>query len=161
MCLPRSKVWRHGSRTGGIRYRCRPKPCRGKRFSPRLGSFLIPGQPLPRITSASGKRMPVKGVIVLYLQVWDLRTRVRFYAVTGLGVPCILRCNFIDLHIRSIHPKERQVELREGGPVAISTATRLSGTASAVYREHMPYTKIRIARRTVIPPSTEAHIEVT
>lgn len=124
-------------------------------------SLLIPGQPLPRITNASGKRMPVKGVIVLYLQVGDLRTRVRFYVVPGLGVPCILGCNFIDLHVRSIHPKERRVELREGGPVAISTDTRLSGTASAVCREPTPSRKIRIARRTVIPPRTEAHIEVT
>jgi hypothetical protein len=50
-------------------------------------SLLIPGQPLHRITNASGKRMPAKGVIVLYLQVGDLRTRVRFYVVPGMGVP--------------------------------------------------------------------------
>jgi hypothetical protein len=87
-------------------------------------SLLIPGQPLPRITNASGKRNPVKGVIVLYLQVGDLRIRVLFYVVPGLCVPCIPGCNFIDLHVRSIHPKERLVELREGGPVAISTDTR-------------------------------------
>ena len=82
-------------------------------------SLLVPDQPLPRITNASGKRMPVKGVIVLYIQVGGLRTRVRFYVVPGLGVPCILGCNFIDIHVRSIHPKERRVELREGGPIAI------------------------------------------
>jgi hypothetical protein len=56
-------------------------------------SLLVSDQPLPRITNASGKRMPVKGVIVLYLQVGDLRTRVRFYVVPGLGVSCILGCN--------------------------------------------------------------------
>ena len=67
--------------------------------------ILIPSQPLPRITNASGKRMPVRGVVLLHLQVGDLRTRVRFYVVPGLGVPCILGCNFIDIHVRSIHPK--------------------------------------------------------
>ena len=55
--------------------------------------ILIPSQPLPRITNASGKRMPVRGVVLLHLQVGDLRTRVRFYVVPGLGVPCILGCN--------------------------------------------------------------------
>jgi Aspartyl protease len=92
-------------------------------------SLLVPNQPLPRITNASGKRMPVRGVIVLHTQVGDLRTRVRFYVVPGLGVPCILGCNFIDLHVRSIHPKERRVDLREGGPIAISTDARLSESA--------------------------------
>ena len=123
--------------------------------------ILIPSQPLPRITNASGKRMPVRGVVLLHLQVGDLRTRVRFYVVPGLGVPCILGCNFIDIHVRSIHPKERRVDLREGGSVAISTDTRFDGTTSAVSREPTPSQKIRLARRTVIPPRTESHIEVT
>jgi hypothetical protein len=60
--------------------------------------FLIPNQPLPRINNASGKRIPVRGVITLYVQVGDLVTRVRFYIVPGLGTPCILGCNFINLH---------------------------------------------------------------
>jgi hypothetical protein len=75
---------------------------------------LIPNQPLPQITNASGKRMPVKGVIILILQVGNLVRRVRFYVTPGLGVPCILGCNFINLHVRSIHPKERRIDLIEG-----------------------------------------------
>jgi hypothetical protein len=47
--------------------------------------FLIPNQPLPRINNSSGKRMPVRGVITLYVQVGDLATRVRFCVVPGLG----------------------------------------------------------------------------
>jgi Retroviral aspartyl protease len=123
--------------------------------------IIIPSQPLLRITNASDKRMPVRGVVLLHLQVGDLRTRVRFYVVPGLGVPCILGCNFIDLHVRIINPKERRVDLREGGSVAISTETRFDGTASAVSREPTPSRKIRLARLTVIPPRTESHIEVT
>jgi hypothetical protein len=96
--------------------------------------------------------MPVRGVVVLHLQVGDLRTRVRFYVAPGLGVPCILGCNLIDLHVRSIHPKERRVDLPVGGSVAIFTDTRFDGTASAVSREPTPSRKNRLARRTVIPP---------
>jgi hypothetical protein len=40
--------------------------------------FLIWNQPLPSINNASGKRMPIRGVITLYVQVGDLITRVRF-----------------------------------------------------------------------------------
>jgi hypothetical protein len=64
--------------------------------------FLIPNQPLHRINNAGGKRMPVRGAITLYVQVGDLITRVRFYVVPGLGTPCILGCNFINLHVRSV-----------------------------------------------------------
>jgi hypothetical protein len=114
--------------------------------------ILIPSQPLPRITNASGKQMPVPGVSLLHLQVIDLRTRVRFYVVPGLGVPCTLGCNFIDLHVRSIYPKERWVDLREGGSLAISTDTRFHGTALEVSREPAPSRNIHLARRTVISP---------
>jgi hypothetical protein len=113
--------------------------------------ILIPSQPLPRIINASGKRIPVRGVVLLHLQVGDLRTqvgdlrtRVRFYVVPGLGVPCILGCKFIDLHVRSIHPKERRVDVRKGGLVAISTDTRFDVTESAVSREPTPSRKIRL-----------------
>jgi hypothetical protein len=123
--------------------------------------ILILSQQLPRITNAIGKRMPVWVVVLLHLQVGDLRTRVRFYLVLGLGLPCILVCNFIDLHVRSIHPKERRVDLREGGSVAISNETRFDGTASAVSREPTPSRKNRLARRNFIPPRTESLFEVT
>jgi hypothetical protein len=105
--------------------------------------------------------MPVKGVIILHVQVGDLRTRVRFYVVPGLGVPCILGCNFIDLHVRSIHPKEKRVDLREGGSVDITTDTRLSSVASTSIREPNLSRKVRLARLTTIPARSEAHIEVT
>jgi hypothetical protein len=45
--------------------------------------------------------------------------------------------------------------------VAISTDTRFDGTASAVSREPTRSRKIRLARRNVILPRTESHIEVT
>jgi hypothetical protein len=123
--------------------------------------FLIPNQPLPRINNASGKRMPVRGVITLYVQVGDLVTRVRFYVVRGLVTPCILGCNFINLHVRSIHPKERKVDLNEGGSVAITSEIDAENAASAQIREQTASTKARLSRKTVITPRCEAHVEVT
>jgi hypothetical protein len=123
-------------------------------------NFLVPNQLLPRINNASGKRMPVRGVIVLYVQVGDLLTRVRFYVFPGLGTPCILG-NFINLHVRSIHPKERRVDLNEGGSVAISSGIGGNNAASAQTREPSASMKVRLSRRTVIPARCEAHVEVT
>jgi hypothetical protein len=123
--------------------------------------FLIPNQPLPRINDASGKRMPVRGVITLYVQVGDLVTRVRFYVVPGLGTHCILGCNFINLHVRSIHPKERRVDLNEGGSVAITSGIDAENAASAKIREPAASTKVRLSRKTAISPRCEAHVEVT
>jgi hypothetical protein len=52
--------------------------------------FRIPGLPLPRITNASGRRIPARGVVQLYVQMGDAIKRVRFYVTPGLAVPCIL-----------------------------------------------------------------------
>jgi hypothetical protein len=123
--------------------------------------FLIPNQPLPRNNNASGKRMPVRGVITLYVHVGVLVRRVRFYVVPVLGTPCILGCNFINLHVRSIHPKERRVDLNEGGSVAITSGIDAENAASAQIREPTASTKVRLSRKTVIPPRCEAHVEVT
>lgn len=123
--------------------------------------LLIPNLPLPRITNASGKRMPVKGVITLFVQVGNLVRRVRFYVTPGLGVPCILGCNFINLHVRSIHPKERRIDLIEGGSVAISTGAGACQISGKEPRTPTASPKVRLARKTVIPARCEMHVEVT
>jgi hypothetical protein len=82
--------------------------------------LLIQDVALPLITNASGRRMPSGGLIVLYVQVGGLLKRIRFYVTPGLEVPYIFGCGFINLHVKTIHPKERRVELTEGGSVAIS-----------------------------------------
>ena len=122
--------------------------------------MLLPNVVLPRITNASGRRMAARGVIILHLQVGDLLKRVRFYVTPGLGVPCILGCAFINLYVRSIHPKERRVDLNEGGSVAISSGLSACQVISSE-REFTPSTKVRMAHRTVVPARCEAHIEVT
>jgi hypothetical protein len=78
-------------------------------------NMLLPDVAFPRITNASGRRIPARGVLILCVQVGNLLKRVRFYVTPGLGVPCILGCTFINLHVKSIHPKEWRVDLNEGG----------------------------------------------
>jgi hypothetical protein len=82
--------------------------------------YRIPGLPFPRIINASGRRIPARGVVQLHVQVGGLVRRVRFYVSPGLAVPCILGCNFINLHLKAILPKEQKVLLQEGGTVSIS-----------------------------------------
>jgi hypothetical protein len=123
--------------------------------------ILIPNKLLPRITNAGGIRMPVKGMITLFVQVGKLVRRFRFYVTPALGVPCILGCNFINLHVRSIHPKKRRIDLIEGAPVAISTGAGECQTSEKEPRVPTASLKFRLARKTMIPARSEMHVEVT
>jgi hypothetical protein len=123
-------------------------------------NILLPDVALPRITNESGRRMPARGVLILYVQVGNLLKRVRFHVTPGLGVPCILGCNFINLHVKSIHPKERRVDLNEGGSIAITSGVSAC-QAITTTRECLPSNKVRIAQRIVIPARSEAHVDVT
>jgi hypothetical protein len=60
-----------------------------------------------------------------------------------------------------MHPKERSVDLNEGDYVAISSGIDAENDASAQIREQNASTKVRLSRKTVIPPRCEAHVEVT
>jgi hypothetical protein len=123
----------------------------------------IPGLPLPQITNASGRRIPARCVVQLYVQIGDAIKRVRFYVTPGLAVPCILGCNFINLHVKSILPKEQKVILQERGTVAIAPGigneecgtTGFSGT-----RSPPPQSKLRLAKKLMLPPRCEAHVMV-
>jgi hypothetical protein len=122
--------------------------------------LLIPNLPLPRITNASGKRMPLKGVITLFVKVGTL-VRRRLYVTRGLGVPCILGCNFINLHVRSIHPKERRIDLIEGGRWPFSRGRVRATYPGRNFEPQRPHPKVRLARKTVVPARSEMHVEVT
>jgi hypothetical protein len=126
-----------------------------------LERLLIQDFILSRITNASGRRMAARGVVVLYVQAGGFLKRVRFYVTPGLAVPCIMEYCFINLHVKTIHPKERRVELTEGGSVAISNGLDACGAAAIPERQQTPSTKVRLARRFDIPPCCESHVEVT
>jgi hypothetical protein len=105
--------------------------------------------------------MPGKGVIIFFVQVGNLVRRVRFYVTPGLGVPCILGCNFINHHVRSLQPKQRRIDLMEGGSVSISTGVGASQISGKAPRTATASPKVRLARKTVIPARCEMHVDVT
>ena len=129
---------------------------------PNWESLRLRGVPIPRVMNASGRLLHSKGVMVLILQVGGLRTRVRFYVTPGLAVPCILGCNFIDRHVRSILPGDRRVELREGGSVAITenSSGSVEPSTGNPTAAQTPSTKLRVAKAIMLPPRSEAHVSV-
>jgi hypothetical protein len=82
--------------------------------------WRVPNIPLPRITNASSKQILAKSAIVLYVQLGTTVHRVRFNVAPGLAVPCILGCNFINLHFKAILLKENKVDLHDRASVAIA-----------------------------------------
>jgi RNase H-like domain found in reverse transcriptase/Reverse transcriptase (RNA-dependent DNA polymerase)/Integrase zinc binding domain/Integrase core domain/Chromo (CHRromatin Organisation MOdifier) domain/Retroviral aspartyl protease len=120
-------------------------------------AMRLRGVPVPRIVNASGRAVTSKGVVVLHVQVGDLRTRVRFYVTSGLAVPCILGCNFIDRHVRAILPGERKFELKEGGCVAI-TENPIKGNKPTIGQT--PSSKVRVATSRLLPPRSETPVRV-
>jgi hypothetical protein len=71
------------------------------------------------------------------------------------------RCNFISLHVRSIHPRERRIDLREGVSVAVSTGAGEYQICGKGPRTPTGSPKVRLARKTVVPARSEMHVEVT
>jgi hypothetical protein len=122
---------------------------------------LIPGQVLPRVSNASGRRMPVKGVVALVLRVGDLVRRVRFLVTSDLAVPCILGCHFINAHVKGILPRERRVDLCEGGSVSLLGRYDACAVPQATLEVHRASNKVRVARLFKVPPRSEAHIMVS
>jgi hypothetical protein len=129
---------------------------------PNWETLRLRGVPIPKVMNASGRLLHSKGVIVLIVQVGHLRTRVRFYVTAGLAVPCILGCNFIDRHVKSILPGDRRVELHDGGSVAISenSPRSLDPPGNPPTATTTPSTKVRVAKAVQLPPRSETHVTV-
>jgi Retroviral aspartyl protease len=122
--------------------------------------WRVPNKPLHRITNARDKQILAKEVIVLYVQLSNTVHRVRFYVAPGLAVPCILGCNFINLHVKAILPKEKKVDLHDGASVAIANESDSASKAPPREPAMLGSTKVRTAQRVVIPPLCEAHVAV-
>jgi hypothetical protein len=129
---------------------------------PNWETLRLRGVPIPKVMNASGRLLHSKGVIVLIVQVGHLRTRVRFYVTAGLAVPCILGCNFINRHVKSILTGDRRVELQDWGSVAISgTSPRnIDPPGNTPTTNMTPSTKVQVAKAVQIPPRSEAHVTV-
>jgi hypothetical protein len=119
---------------------------------------LIPDAALPHLTNA--RRMPIRGIIVLHVQIEQFRSRVRFHVAPEMEVPCILVCSFIRRHVKCIYPGKQRVEMNEGGSVHISQGLSACHSVSE-QRRPTASTKVRLARPVVVPARCEAHVEVT
>jgi hypothetical protein len=89
--------------------------------------------------------------------------RVRFYVTPGLAVPCILGCNFINLHVKAILPKDQKVILQEGGREAIAPGIGKEECGTTEFsdtRSTPPQSKLRLARKVMLPPRCEVHVMV-
>jgi hypothetical protein len=102
-------------------------------------------------------------VFTLWVQLGRLRAQARFIVVKKLAAVCILGCEVIDRHVKSIHPKEKQVFLNDGTTVAIlhaATHPAMGETDVECGRKPMPSTKVRIARFAKIPARSESFVVV-
>jgi hypothetical protein len=138
-----------------------PNLVRDDALPPGWERMLIPGQTLPRVSNSSGRRMPVKGVVQLVVRVGDLVRSVRFLVTRDLAVPCILGCLFINAHVNGIVPRDRKVELCEGGSVSLLGRYEVCPTPLETLSISRVSNKVRVAKMAVVPPRTEADIYVT
>jgi hypothetical protein len=125
--------------------------------------YRVAGDTTYQVIGANGRSLPQRGVVTLCLQLARLRAQARFIVVKQLAAGSILGCQFINRHVKSIHPKEKRVFLNDGAPVAIlhaATHPAMGETDVERGRKPTPATKIRIARFEKIPSRSECLGEV-
>jgi hypothetical protein len=67
--------------------------------------YRVAGDTTYQVIGANGKSLPQRGVVTLWVQLGRLRAQARFIVVKQLAAGCIVGCQFIDRHVKSIHPK--------------------------------------------------------
>jgi hypothetical protein len=125
--------------------------------------YRMAGDTTYQVIGANGRSLPQRGVVTLWVQLGRLRAQARFIVVKQLAAGCILGCQFIDRHVKCIHPKEKRVLLNDGTSVAILRAATHPATGETDVergRKPPPSTKIRIARFAKIPARSESLVEV-
>jgi hypothetical protein len=116
-----------------------------------------------QVIGANGRSLPQRGVVTLCVQLGRLRAQAQFIVVKKLASGCILGCQFIDRHVKSIHPKEKRVLLNDDMSVAIlhaATHPAMGEMDVERRRKPTPSTKIRIVRFAKIPARSESLVEV-
>jgi hypothetical protein len=102
------------------------------------------------------------GVVVLHVELCRLWVRCPFTVVPGLVSECILGCQFIDLHVTEILPKEEMIRLTDGTIVHIEQDSGDAPPSTSVEapKNVGPSTKVRVARWVTLPPRLECHVWV-
>jgi RNase H-like domain found in reverse transcriptase/Reverse transcriptase (RNA-dependent DNA polymerase)/Integrase zinc binding domain/Integrase core domain/Chromo (CHRromatin Organisation MOdifier) domain/Retroviral aspartyl protease len=125
--------------------------------------YRVRDEPAYNIVGAGGRRLRQKGVILLHVELGNLRARARFVVVPGLAAECILGCQFINRHVRNILPRERRVTLSNDSVISIlhdSGSPPPSADRKSSANVPPPSTKIRISKLTSVPPRAETLVWV-
>jgi hypothetical protein len=125
--------------------------------------YRLAGDTTYQVIGANGRSLAQRGVVTLWVPLERLRAQARFIGVKQLAAGCILGCQFIDRHVKSIHLKEKIVLLNDGAPVAIlraATPPAMGETDVERGRKPTPSTKIRLARFAKIAARSECLVEV-
>jgi hypothetical protein len=105
--------------------------------------YRMTDEPRFNVVGAGGKRLRQNGVISLFVELGQLRVKARFLLISELAAECILGCQFIDLHVQCILPKEKRIFLSDKSAVYIFQDS------------DPPATPARKAKPPTAPPSTK------
>jgi hypothetical protein len=123
----------------------------------------LTGEPECRIVGADGRKVRQKGVIILHVQVGQLRLKTKFIVVEELAAECILGCQFINRHVQTILPKDRKVILSDGSVISILHDSEIhtpQGRQTVKSPELVPSSKVRVAKFATLTPRSETNVLV-
>ncbi len=105
--------------------------------------------------------------MTLTVKVDSYTARQPFVVVRKLGADALLGCTFIDKHVKSVRPRMKFIELEDGTRFTIRRrpqmvpSHRSTAETSRVPAAPPPSSKVRVARRPVVPAGTEVALQVT
>ena len=123
----------------------------------------LTGEPECRIVGAGGRKLRQKGIIILLVQVGQLRLKTKFIVVEELAAECILGCQFINRHVQTILPKDKKVILSDGSVISILHDSEIptpQGRQTVKSPDLVPSNKVRVAKFTTLTPRSETHVLV-
>jgi transposase InsO family protein len=124
--------------------------------------YRVVGTPERRIVGAGGRQLAQKGVVNMHVCMGRLKVQTRFIVVERLVAECIVGCQFIDRHVKTILPMEKRVILSDGSIVPILRTAEPPPQKGQPKPppELPPSTKVRVAKFVVLPPRSECQITV-
>ena len=87
------------------------------------------------VRGANSQRLVIRGTVDLMVQVGSCKSHMTFYVAPSLAATLILGCDFCDLHVESIQPRRRVVELDDGSMTRILSGQATKGLGAAILGE--------------------------
>jgi Retroviral aspartyl protease len=121
----------------------------------------LTGEPECRIVGAGERKLRQKVVIILHVQVGQLRLKTKFTVVEELAAECILGCQFIYRMCRRYSLRKRKSNLSDGSVISILHDSEIhtpQGRQTVKSPELVPSSKVRIAKFATLTPRSETHV---